>query len=473
MNANPPPRKLSAALSFAVLTSGLLAWSQETPPSVTTRPPSASASAASAPLPAYTNLPSALPPLDYRSSVALPEVAYTNLPPALPPMESGRSQSPALAGTSQLAAQPPPADSPPAPLLQWGPVQFQPYVNYRFSYGDGLRARSGESSKSVIQQLSPGILLLLGDQWSLNYTPTFSFYSSSDFRDKVDHSVSLSGGTSYEDWTFRLSQSYARSSSPLVETEAQTDQESFSTSLGAGYSLNSKVSFDFGLSQNLRFTDGTADNQQLTDSKDWGTMNWVNYHIAPPLSVGVGAGGGYVEVSTGSDMTYQQLQGRVSWVVVERLSLSANAGVDFRQFRDSDASSVANPIFGLSAQYQLFEPTSLFINAGHSVSASYYSDQLTETTSVSVGVNQRLLGKLSLNVSGSYGTTTYSRTSSSATTGSVGDYDYTSFNVRLSTRFLKRATAGAFYQASYRNESGANSDDYTTTQVGFDLGYRF
>src|SRR6185503_14648059 len=104
------------------------------------------------------------------------------------------------------------------------------------------------------------------------------------------------GGTAYEDWVFGLSQGFTRSSAPLVETGTQTEQDAYTTALNGSYRMNSKMSLDLGLNQNFRFAQG------LQNSREWSTLDWLNYQFFPRLDVAIGAGFGYVDVDTGPDM---------------------------------------------------------------------------------------------------------------------------------------------------------------------------
>ena len=78
------------------------------------------------------------------------------------------------------------------------------------------------------------------------------YYSSRRFQDGVDHIVNLSGGTTYGDWTFGLSQGYASTSQPLIDTASQLDQEVYSTSLNAQDRLGGQFTLDMSLNQSLR-----------------------------------------------------------------------------------------------------------------------------------------------------------------------------------------------------------------------------
>ena len=59
-------------------------------------------------------------------------------------------------------------------------------------------------------------------------------------------SVALSGKTSYQDWGFSFSQTYSSSSTPLAETQAPTEQESYGTAFQASRQLGSQMSAQVG-----------------------------------------------------------------------------------------------------------------------------------------------------------------------------------------------------------------------------------
>ena len=397
---------------------------------------------------------------------------------APPPPEFMQQAPPSFipTGTNLLATMPPLTPAPSATVpewLDWGPVRLRPHVLERFLYGDGIPARRGEQFKTAINEFSPGMALELGNHWRLDYTPTLRFYSSSQFRDTLDHSVLFSGGTTYDDWSLGLSHTFASSSQPLAETASQTDQETYVTALSAAYHMSSKMSLELGLNQNFRFVAQNQSAQQLNDSREWSTLDWLNYQFWPRFGAAIGVGFGYVNVSAGSDMTYEQLQGRINWRAGEKLSFVLNAGFDERQFIDANAPDLLNPIFGLSALYQLTETTTLSATASRAVSASYFQNQVTETTDLSGTLRQRFFGKLYLDLTGGYRVTTYEATIRTAffLINLNREDDYVFFNARLTATILKRGTAAIFYQAS-DNSSNVSGFKYSSNQVGLELGYR-
>ena len=177
--------------------------------------------------------------------------------------------------------------------LEWGVARLRPRVYYRLSYGNNLPYGPGGQEKSIIQEVSPGISIRLGEKWGIDYTPTFRFYSSEEFRDTWENRVIFAGGTTYEDWAFGFSQSYANTDQSQYETAAQTKQDNFDTAISALHQLNSKLSLDLGLNQNIRLA------PDYLDSYQWSTLDYLNYRYSPDFSFGIGPGFGYIMMSEG------------------------------------------------------------------------------------------------------------------------------------------------------------------------------
>jgi hypothetical protein len=389
--------------------------------------------------------------------VLMPRPQYSITPPAMQPYQTNELDVFAPAGTTTGIEQEPPP-------FQWGPVSLRPHVFYRFLYGDGIAAAQGDYVSTIIQQASPGFLFGIGDHWALDYTPTWTTYSNKQFRDTLDHSVTLTGGTAYEDWVFGLSQSYIFSSTPQIETGTQTDEESYLTAITGSYRFNSKMSMDLALNQSL------VSAQDFTSHREWSTLDWLNYQFWPRLDTGVGAGFGYIAVETGSDMTYEQILGRIGWRPTDKISFQIHAGVEDRQFLSGGEGDEINPVAGALIQYQPIEFTKFSLTADRVVATALtVTNSITESTEVVGDLNQRLFEKLYLDLSGGYHNIKYI---ASGTTDTSRTDNYYTFDVRLSCPFLKRGTVAVFYQYS-DNSSTASGFTFTSSQVGFEVGYRF
>jgi hypothetical protein len=346
-----------------------------------------------------------------------------------------------------------------------GPVTLRPSIWYQFLAADGIQSRPGRQVDTIIQTVTPGLLFDIGQHWSLNYSPSWTFYSSREFKDTLNHAASLVGRTSYEDWNLGLSQFYTKTSNPQLETGTQAEQENHVTRLDASYAFNSKLSLDMQLNQIFSMAESS------TSFRQWSTMEWLNYQFWPRFTAALGAGGGYVDVDTGFNSTFEQVQGRINWLITDKTSVSVHGGFEERQFLDSGADSLLNPVFGASLQYQPFEFTRLSLDADREVSSSAFrNNEVTESTSITAALNQRLLEKLSLSLSGSYYTTRYVSATTATSTGRTDDYY--AFNVRLSCPFLKRGTIAVIYQFM-DNSSSETAFTYSSSQIGFEVGYRY
>ena len=327
-----------------------------------------------------------------------------------------------------------------------------------------MPARPGHQFTTAINEFSPGFLVGIGSHWSLDYNPTLRFYSNKAFQDHTDQAVTLTGGAVYGDWVLGGSQSYRSSSTPLAETGAQTDREMFDTGVSASRRFGSKLSTDLTLSQSF----GSA--QQFTSYKEWSTMDWLNYQVWPRLTLGAGAGYGYVNMNVGPDSMYEQYQGRVNWRVTDKISLGLNGGLEDRQFQTGGAGDLLSPIFGASIAYQPFAFTQLSLSANKAVSPSYFQNQVTENTSIQLGLNQRFFGRFNFNVGGGYRTTKFVASAAGFSAGRQDDFYF--YDARLSCIVRKRGTVAVFYHHS-ENSSGQSLFTFTSDQVGVELGYHF
>jgi hypothetical protein len=395
---------------------------------------------------------------------------------APPPLEFApmTNQPATLPGTNTTELSRPEASgaTPAAPRRLWdlGRVHLHPRLFYSLSYGNGIQSQPGNQSRTLVNTLSPGISADIGGHWHLDYTPSLRYYSSHHFKDQLDHSAGLNWGTAYANWAIAFSQSYASSSSPIVETASQTDAETYSTALTAACQLNTKISLSFAVSQSFRYLSTIATNQALSDSRNWSTTEEVNYQIWPCLSAGVSVGFGYDDLIVGSDMMSETIQGQVGLKLADKLHFSLHGGIEDRQFLGSGSADVLNPILGLSAVYNPFEFTTISLNASRSVNASYFQNEITEVFGFNANIHQRLLQRLYLDITGGFSSTTYQAT----TTGLAihRKDDRTTINVRLSCPFLQKGTASVFYDWS-DNSSNEDGFSYTSNQMGLELGYRF
>jgi hypothetical protein len=353
--------------------------------------------------------------------------------------------------------------------LQWGPFRLFPSINYGVSYSEGMRnfggGGAGTGDEIIVRHTVTPALVLQSQHVTLSYSPSLTYYSKGPYGDTVNQAASIRTAFGYGDWSFSLSHAYSSGSQVLAETARDTETTSHSSGASASYRVSPRSSLDFSLSRSQ------SDSAEFNSSTTYSTMNWYNYQITDITRLGIGGGAGFTEAERGSDMTYQQLQGRVMWNPRPKISATVNGGVEFRQFvADTGASDRLNPIMGASASYRPFEQTSIRLSADRSVSASLFADQITENTSVSLGVGQRFLERFQANASASVRQSDY-QSSSRLLEVDRSDTIWT-YTGSLGTSVFRKGSVSAFYTYS-SNNSSAPGFAYGGYTIGANFGYRF
>lgn len=330
-----------------------------------------------------------------------------------------------------------------------------------------MQASPSNSVNTVVQEISAGLAIDLGRHWTFDYTPTFRIYSNGAFQNSVDHSASLVGNTAYEDWLFGFAQTFSRSDETITETATQTRETTFVTSLTAKHELNDHFILDLGVNQNFDYVSG------LEHARDWSTMDGLDYVFNKHLTVGILGGGGYTCLDSSPDQSYERLQGNINWRATEKISLSFNAGGEYRQFMSPNYQNELNPTFGAALQYAPFKHTEISLSASRTVNSSdyYIIAQSTETTTVGLSINQRLLKDYFITGGIGFNQTQYT-TALASIASDVRTDDTYSFNVRVGRTFLKRGNIALTYQYS-DNHSSAAGYSYRSNQIGVEVGFAY
>ncbi|OGV54766.1 MAG: hypothetical protein A2X49_08160 [Lentisphaerae bacterium GWF2_52_8] len=360
--------------------------------------------------------------------------------------------------------------------LTWGPVNIYPKLFYGLYHGNGIQTAPGQQVKTASHVISPGIFLSLGDHWTLDYAPTKTVYVSEKVRDTFDHSVRLSGGTRYENWIFKIEQTYNSSSSPLRETASQTQRELYATVFRLYNPFSKDMAWESEVHQNFQFLeqspDVTAAPQPLQkNSREWSTLNWVNYQLWPGANVAIGPGIGHISVDPeGVDMTYERLLARMRWKLTDRVYVVVQGGGENWQFANSPVSDQLNPTYMTMLQYAPVETTWLGLVYEHVMSPSYFEGLVTETSTARVFLQQRLLQKLKVIVGAQYGEIEYKASQANAITGTDNFY---SVETRLVTPFIGRGTISAMWQFGRNSSTRPGGFGVESSQIGMEVQYQF
>ena len=351
-----------------------------------------------------------------------------------------------------------------APLFQWGPVGLSPEATYELLYTDGILAGPGRPASTTLQSFSPGVLFQLGTNWTLEYVPTWEVYSNPLFHDTVDHSVRLDGKAVYEDWTVRLSQTYLRSSDPLVETGRQTPQQIYATALRSTYGYGARTLLELGLDQNIRLSSAAP------DFYEWSTQDWLHFLISPRVDTAIGPGAGYVRVDPGVDMSYFRPEARLTWQAADKLSLDLQGGVESRKFINSASGNLTSSVYSATADYRLTDTTDLTAQADRDVEIAYAPNQITEVGRYTAGLRQRLLQHFYLGASAGWQKSDYIAIGGVRT--DVRHDRAGTYQLSLSTFLLRHLNASLQY-SHIRNDSDIPGFGIASNQYGLVLGYKY
>jgi hypothetical protein len=401
-------------------------------------------------------------------------LANSTIPAANQPLAPNMGTS-ALAGASAFRS----LYVPTGPgLVAVGPLVVYPHLLDTTTYGNGLEAQPGKNSTTWVNTVAPGVFLKLGSHWTLDYTPSLTFYSNPLFHDTTDHNVVLNGATTNGDWGLSLSQSYLDTTSPLLETGTQLEQQAYVTAFNAAWQMSGKLSLQLGLNQNFRFIPA------LDSVREWSSADWLNYQFEPQLGAALGVTGGYDLVSVGSDMPFEQVLARVVFAPGTKLRLTLIGGAEDRQFVHPSETSLISPIFDASALYQFRDGTLLTVAASRSVVPSLYGNEINTIATFIGNLRQQITRKMYLDLSGGYTSKPFTsiqpaplphgftgpepRTALAVTRTDTRTFE----QIGLSAVFRTHLTATIFYMLD-NNASSQSNFSYWGHQVGLTLDYRY
>jgi hypothetical protein len=367
-------------------------------------------------------------------------------------------------------------------IASWGAVHVHPRASYQFLYTTGIHSQPGNEADTYTHTLSPGITLILGPHVTADYGASIGFYSEKDFHNTVDHSFSLHAGYNVGDWTLGLSQSATISDQPLVATSSQVQQSAYDTGLVASYSMNDKITLATTASMDLSYNGGDAATNifvggtngaaaQLTDIQTYNVAENFDYKFNEKLSGGVSASLGYTDQVGGLQSINENYSVHVAWHPAQKFSATLSGGLEQQNFLDSKATSAWSPIYSANVGYRMFEQTALSLYANRSLDASIFDRQLSESTSVGLGLQQRLLGKMQLSIGFGYNQVDYKSTDTTNLSQSRGD-DSTSFTAGLTVPFLTRCSLAIFYSYA-QNSSSQKGFSYDSSSVGAVLSWAY
>lgn len=351
-----------------------------------------------------------------------------------------------------------------SPLYTYGPVELRPHFTYSGSYNDGLLNRNGRPLNSYIDAYSAGLLVRLGDRWSIDYTPTYAVYSNPLFRDILNQSVNAAGGVAFGNTALQFKQAYAYSSNPLTETGRQTDMEVVTTELTAGHAVGRALGLETGFAQKLNFISASP------DFHEWTIFGAIHSNVTKAITGRVGVYSGYAAVFKSADMTYVQPRAEISWNSKEKVTLTGGVSVDYRVFLARRWRWTENLLFTGSARYSPFATTLVEGKVDRTITPSMFDGQTADATRWSVAGEQRFLGRFWLSGGLDYDDVKYLTTGRS--TGFRRKDNIWTYRAAVRTTFLSRGGISVSYQDS---DNSSNLDGYgvKSSRIACDVSWRY
>ncbi len=346
--------------------------------------------------------------------------------------------------------------------IAFGRFRIRPELQVRYLQANGLPQGPGTTIDTNITTVTAGLTAELGEHWILNFAPTWVNYSDIRMRDSVNQSFKLKGATAIDDWTLQFSESLQTSIDVLAETAEQTKQRSWATVISGVRKLGNRSSYEGTASLKERYTD------KFPDTKTWSTQQWLKTQLSPKVNAGLGLDLGYVDIVKQADMKYEQYLAQLNWKATDKLNVSIQGGLENRHSQAANTKTLHNPTLQASLGYKPLEHTRITITHSRSVSNSYFTDELVKNQEWSLALNQRLLGKLILDLN--YSSQKNDYLTFGGITGRTANLN--SFNSTLSVQVFKYWTVSAIYQSS-KNTSppllGQQDFRYSTTQYGLEF----
>jgi hypothetical protein len=250
-----------------------------------------------------------------------------------------------------------------------------------------------------------------------------------------------------------------------VDVSTPTRLNLFTTRLRANYELSGKLFLtgDFDAS--------IYDYPDFISSEIFSGGLYINYNWTPKVVVGIGGTAGYDLVDDPNpDQTFEQVNVRLSYQATAKLSFTASAGVEFRQF-DGNRGERTSPVFQAGALYHPFDGTTVTLTAGRRMlNSGFLPDQDFAVTDVILRIQQRLLQRIYLGLAAGYENADYFSTVSGVNATRNDNYYFVEPSVDvLITRFW---SAGAYY---LRRQDFSSIDFFSfyDNQIGVRTTFRF
>ena len=350
------------------------------------------------------------------------------------------------------------------PSLRVGPFDLRPQLAGGVTHDDNITLSATNKLSDWIWRITPRLSAVAdntmdgyGTLLTLDYSPSFVFFSHHSDNDTVEHHASLAGSWVMSKLSLGLRQRFDQTKEGVVEVGGRLQQRQYNTELTSKYKLGEKTSVELNPRLTISETEG------LIGYTEYAADGFLNRQITSKITGSLGGSGGYIDVSQGPTQTYERGLLRFTYTATGKLELDASAGGEWRQFH-SNQSDTLTPVFGIGGAYHPFEGTTITLEARRrdEISGALTNQDYT-ATGITLGLRQRVMDRVHVSFTGSYDNRDYHATNIGINTPRRDDFYMLRAELELS--LVRHFTVNLFYQYE-KNDSTIPERQFTDNQFG-------
>jgi hypothetical protein len=246
---------------------------------------------------------------------------------------------------------------------------------------------------------------------------------------------------------------------------AFTSRSLFFNALRFVYTKSEKTDLEFEINQSTNLYPDQISSYILEAQLSF------NYKVRPKLSLGLQGIFGLDQAQYSPDQVYQILNARCSYDIAGKLVLKSSAGIQFIEYASGGEAMRIIPVFSVGADYQLFQKTSLELNAYRNLQNSpSLEGQDYIATGFDIGLEQHLSQKIKIGLAIGYENDTYVANMADVNASRVDNFYF--FRPGISYSFLKYLDANFSYE--YRtNASNTPLNSWFDNRLNCELSLNF
>jgi hypothetical protein len=358
----------------------------------------------------------------------------------------------------------------PKPGLHWGRFDFHGGLSGTVGYDDFVTADTHGQEGDATISISPfGSVETSGPNersLKMTYRPSYLMFVDHSDLNNLNHNGNFELRFPLNRLTLSLREDVSAASVIVRDIGDRAVQETFATIGTADYVLSHRTTLQANLTY-YRYDYGGGD---FVGSQQFGQQLFTDYHFSPRTAVGAGVSISEMEVKDAPTQIAEGPLVRFNYLATSQLSVSASAGVEFRQFGTSQPGTT-EPVLSLNAAYTVRPQTVLTLDASRTEFASgLNAGQNFVQTTFTAGISQLFLKKFTAVLAAGYTSADYVATESGVNVQRNDNYYFV--RGQLDWAVQRSWTVGFFYQYTANNSSNG-SFSYNQNVVGLNAGWAF